>query len=123
MKTERGSLLPIVLVVSLFLCFFFTISLAELKRTDQLEQLYFEMIQAQYAAESGIAYVKQALSQQNSPNLTLQKQFGSIKVITQAKETAPGKITIVATAYARQNVKQTITVHVKKQPILTNKAK
>jgi hypothetical protein len=115
MKNEQGSLLPIVLVGSLFLCFFFTVSIAELKRADRSEQLYFEMVEAQYAAESGIAYTKQAISQQNDPNLTLEKQFGPIRVITQAKEIDPGKVAITATAYARQNVKQTITVHVQKE--------
>ncbi len=123
MKAERGALLPIVLVGSLFLSFFVTMNIAELKRTDRLEQLYFEMIEAQYAAESGIAYTKQALSQQNNPNLTLQKQFGSIRVVTQAKEIDAEKIAVTATAYARQNVKQTITVQVKKKPFLVNEEK
>ena len=107
MKRERGFVLPMVvfvLMICVFLCFFL---ISQLVRHHQFGLLYAKVIEAQYAAESGIALMQQELK--NSPQHKEDLYFHQNGCFVTAKiiESEPF-IVIEATSMGRYGVNQTI---------------
>lgn len=105
-RDERGVALPIVIALSTIMFLITTVTISQSLRSRQAENLHWEMIQASYAAEGGIAQV-QAKLHAGSVNLsTLTLKVNRFVVQAQIQKVP---LQITCTAYGRFGVKQRIT--------------
>jgi len=111
MNREQGFVLPIVvfvLVICVFLCFFL---ISQLVRHHQFGLLYAKVMEAQYAAESGIALMQQRLKK--SPQQIEDLYFYQNDCLVTAKVTESEPfIVIEAVSMGRYGVKQTVRAKV-----------
>lgn len=111
MRRENGFALPIVvfiLMIVVFLCFFL---ISQLVRHKQSTLLYSETLEAQYAAESGIAFMQQQLKHNPNNDQDLFFQWSDFFVSTKVVDRQP-LIEIEAKSIGRYGVRQTIRVKV-----------
>jgi type II secretory pathway pseudopilin PulG len=107
--TERGFALPIVVAVLMILVFMSFFLLSQLVRHRQTTQLTSELLTAQYAAESGIAFMQQRLQQQPELQQDHLYHWGDYYVTTRL--TARGEyIELESRAVGKRGVRQTIRV-------------
>lgn len=111
MRNEKGFTLPIVvfvLMIAVFLCFFL---ISQSVRYKQTALLYSEMLEAQYAAESGIAYMQQQLKKNPTDDRDIFFQRAHFFVSTKVMD-RKGIIEIESTSIGRYGVRQTLRVKV-----------
>lgn len=113
MKKEQGFVLPVVvfvLMIIVFLCFFL---ISQLVRHQQFVLLYLKVIEAQYAAESGIALMQQQLKNNPQNQEDLYFEQNGFLVSTKIIASHPF-LEIESISLGRYGVKQ--TVHAKVDP-------
>jgi type II secretory pathway pseudopilin PulG len=117
MHKERGFVLPVVMVVVGLLSALFLFASNEWAKWRQQEQLHIAMTQANYAAESGIAYRLQALQNNCTDYRTQTKQIGEYHVTVHILQHSPTVLRIQAIASLADGIQQTVTVHVEKDTL------
>lgn len=107
---ERGMALPLVTAISLIVFLFLFTSLAHTVYSGESTALEWEMMRAQYAAESGIARIQERLRERSGWRGTLQTKVNGAKVITAIEGEDRRGIRVVSIGMMDRGVKQTIRV-------------
>lgn len=110
-EDEQGMALPIVIAVSTILSILLTLLVSQAVRHQQTENLFWERMRAQYAAESGIADMQYRLEHGQDRMDTMVIRLDDIEVQTQILNKDADKIHLQSTASSRYGVKQTIQVY------------
>ncbi|MDR6224937.1 hypothetical protein [Desmospora profundinema] len=107
MTDERGIALPLVLGVMVLVFLLVTATLSQSLQARHSTVTDWQMLRAQYAAESGIARMQEKICQQEQFG-TITTQLNGMEVVTQSVIRG-GEGVIISTAEG-QGVKQTIRV-------------
>ena len=105
-RDERGIALPIVIALSTIMFLIATVTISHSLRSRQVGNLHWEMIQANYAAESGIAQT-QAKLKSGSRHLSVLTMRINQFIVRIEIQKSPLQVT--ATAFGRFGVKHTNT--------------
>jgi type II secretory pathway pseudopilin PulG len=117
MNRERGFVLPVVMVIVGLLSTLFLFASTEWGKWRQQEQLRLAIVEANYAAESGIAYRLQALQTNGVDYRPQTRKLGEFIVSVYVSELSPTVLQIQAIANRNDGVQQTVTVHVEKDTL------
>lgn len=109
---ERGFALPIVLILIALLSSFFLLCIKEWSEWKADDDLRLSMVQAAYAAESGIAYMQAKIAKNPDDYTTLEMKFGTCTTETSAWETNQNMLIIQSVAKVGDKVHQTKTAKV-----------
>lgn len=109
MKRERGFALPIVVAIFMLLVVTSFFLLSALVRHHQINRLQSETLQAQYAAESGIALMQQRLKKYPTQQQPLYYQWDDYYVTTKLVK-SDTQIEIQSQALGKRGIRQTIFV-------------
>lgn len=116
LQDEQGMVLPLVSAMSIIIFILVSLLIAESLRSRQTENLYWEKLRTQYAAESGITLMQQRLSQREQSG-EHQYEIDGMKVFVKVVARDPNKIHLQATALGSLGVKQTVQVYLSPQTL------
>lgn len=117
MHKEDGFVLPIMMVLIALLSSFFLFAVKEWSGWRKQDQMRLAMVQAGYAAESGIAYRQVMLKMQPNDYTTMHQKFDSYEVKVSVWESESGTLIIQSVARGSNNMKQTKTAEVTKDTL------
>ncbi|MCH5583919.1 type II secretion system GspH family protein [Shimazuella sp. AN120528] len=115
MNKEKGFILPVVMVLIALMSSLFLFASMEWSKWKQQDLLRLKMIQAGYAAESGIAERQVELQDRPDDYRTEQTKYGDYTVNISVWESVPESIFIQAVAKGKDNIQQTKTVEIDKK--------
>ncbi|TCS94703.1 hypothetical protein [Hazenella coriacea] len=121
LRDEEGMVLPIVSAVSIIIFILVSLLIAESIRSRQTENLYWEKLRVQYAAESGIALMQQRLSKSQDRSSEVEYQVDGLKVHVKVKARDSDQIHLQATAFGSLGVKQTVQVYLSPRTLAIQK--
>lgn len=108
-KDERGAALPLVLAVTMMIFLLIAAGALHTVNNRRHQFLEWEMLRAQYAAESGIAVVQERLRKRPDWRGTMTMTWDGITVRTVVEDRESGGIRLRSVG-RRSGVKQTIRV-------------
>ncbi|MBA4493273.1 hypothetical protein ACFO25_06635 [Paenactinomyces guangxiensis] len=111
-RDERGMALPVVVAVLTILFILVSFLVSQSVYSRQAQNLYWERMRAQYAAESGIALIQQRLEREPNRIKSDVFQINGLKVTTEILKPENSYIQVRATASGRFGVKQTIQAEI-----------
>jgi hypothetical protein len=117
MYEERGFILPVVLILVALLSSLFLFASREWSGWREKDNLRLAMVQASYAAESGVAYMQAKLREQTEDYSSIHDQIGSYQVDVSVWESDSGTLMIQAVASGKDKVQQTETAEVEKKTL------
>lgn len=104
---EKGFALPMVIAILMILVFIIFFLFSELLRYRQSVGLFQEMMEAQYVAESGIAFMQQRLEKNPEWTKKMFYRYGHYFVTTEVIQKDPW-IELKSEATGKQGVRKTI---------------
>ncbi|QKG84845.1 hypothetical protein GXN76_10440 [Kroppenstedtia pulmonis] len=119
-KDQRGLVLPMVLAVMILVFMLVTAAVSQAVSHRQAASGEWEMIQAQYAAESGIARMQQKLRSDPGWSGTLVTRINGMKASTTIVKKRSRMIQIRSVAKGKR-VRQTVTVELDSQTLQIEK--
>lgn len=108
-RDERGIALPFVLAVTVLAFLLTTAALSGYSRSLQSAEMEEKRMQAQYAAESGVARMQQKRCEDSGWQRPLSTRMNGVQTETRVEERGGGKVRIRSVARGEE-VKQTVTV-------------
>lgn len=117
MNSERGFILPIVMILVALMSSLFLFACKEWSTWKLQDQLRLNMIQAGYAAESGIAERQAELQKKPDDYSTVEKRYGEFNVHISVWESETGNVFIRARAKGKDRIQQTETVELDKETL------
>jgi type II secretory pathway pseudopilin PulG len=117
MNEERGFILPVVMILVALLSSLFLFATKEWSGWREKDNLRLAMVQASYAAESGIAYMQVKLREEPDDYSSIHDQIGSYQVDVSVWELDAGTLMIQAVAKGNDKVQQTETAEVEKSTL------
>jgi type II secretory pathway pseudopilin PulG len=116
MNREKGFVLPAVMIVIALMSSLFLFACQEWNKWKVQDRLRLKMIQAGYAAESGIAERQAELLAKPDDYRTSETRYGEFSVHASVWESESGNIFIQAKA-TKDNIQQTKTVELDKKTL------
>lgn len=117
MSREKGFVLPVVMLLIVLMSSLFLFATVEWSKWKKQDRLRLKMVQAEYAAESGIAERQAQLQRSPDDYRTVQKKYGEYTVDISVWESVEKHVFIQAVARGNGNIQQTKTAEVEKSTL------